>query len=952
MWRYLSALKLYVSIVVLIGLSPGGSDAASGIATATDTVIEFDWDELMPSDRLSVAAHRIDGTISRSTDRLADSLHSDHMDREIDPPTFGSIQIQDMVLLVGHRVSVSLPEATGGAGTVSYSLSGSLPPGIDFEAATRLLSGTPTAATGRTTYTYVATDNNNATAQLTFTIRVQASGIPAFPPGSSIDDLVFVVDKQLAYPALPAAIGGDGTLTYTLNPSLPGGLTFNSTTRIISGAASSILSPIPYAFSATDSNGDQTPNPLLFTIAVEFDTQPTFAGNPISDYTFTAGEEIDAISFPVAYGGNGNLTYAMTGLPSGLKFDPVTRELTGTPDAETASATVAYTVSDFDGDKISATFTITVLPGVGTPLAFDSSIGDRTYVVNQAIPVLQLPQATGGQGTIAYNLTPSLPVGLTFSAVDRTISGTPGGVVNATEYEYVAIDEANATDTLTFSITVLSRASSVPRFGTATVEDLVFLEGQTISTMVLPRAVGGIGRILYSIAPDLPSGLVFNSQNRQLTGTPVAESAYTNYSYTAHDDAGSYARLSFAIEVVADIAPTFQSESITDIEFVEGQSGRQVTLPEASGGNGTITYSISPDLPDGLTFESKTRRLGGTPKAPSSAEQFNYIATDMQGDADTLMFMLSVAQWTQIRVLNSLVSRTFDVYVGDVRLLEDLGQGSRPASVLAAGQGKVDFVASTAATNEQPLLTVPVELAGHHHYDVMVYDDGSQLQVATAEYSELPEPISGQVAVYVAHGAPDLGAVSVRVLDARDNTTVIYDLASGVPMGGFSGFVSIGAAGHNVEVSSTADGSQLAVYRFNLDGQRNKVIALMLSSDNSMVGVTPQGRLIRPGVITSTGGSDEIPDEPLALDGNYPNPFNPVTRIQFHLGEPAQVRVHVMDLLGRRVLEIPEQSFRAGYHLGIDVPMGQLASGLYLYRIRASMESGIHYETGRMTLAK
>ena len=952
MWRIFSVIQLFVSIVALFGLSQGKANAASKVGSAAFPVIVRDVGEPVTSAALRNVAHRIDGTTSRSTDGLSDLLDSGHIDRWTNPPTFGSTQIQDMVLLVGHRVSVRLPEATGGTGTVRYSLSGSMPPGVTFEASTRLLSGTPTTATGRVTYTYVATDNSNATAQLTFTIRVQASGVPVFPPTASGSDLVFVVDKELSYPALPAAIGGDGTLTYTLNPSLPSGLTFNSDTRVVGGTASGISSPIPYSFSATDTNGDRTPNPLLFTIAVEYDSQPAFGGNPFLDYTFTEGVKIDAVSFPTAYGGNGTLTYAMLGLPAGLKFDAATRELTGTPSEETAAAAVTYTVTDFDGDQISATFTITILRGVGAPLAFNSNIGNRTYIVDQAIPVLRLPQASGGQGIITYTLTPSLPAGLTYSDADRTISGTPTQVVNAREYEFVATDEVNATSTLTFSITVLSEASSKPRFVNATVEDLVLLSGQTISPIVLPRAIGGIGRIMYSIAPDLPAGLAFNTLNRQLTGTPTAESAATNYSYSARDDAGSSVSLSFVIEVIADIAPSFPSESIPDIEFIEGQSSRQVTLPEASGGNGTINYRVSPDLPEGLSFEAKTRRLGGTPEAASSAQQFNYIATDMQGDADTLMFMLTVAPWTQIRVLNSLVSGNFDVYVGDVRLLDDLGQGSRPVSVLAAGQRTVDIVAPTATSNLQPLVTVPVELTEYHHYDVMVYDDGTQLQVATAEYSELPAPVSGQVAVYVAHGAPDLGAVSVRILDARDNTTVIFDLASSVQIGGFSGPISIGASGHNVEVSSAADGSQLAVYRFNLDGHRNNVIALMISSDNSMVGVTPQGRLIRPGVITSTEGSDEIPDEPLILDGNYPNPFNPATRIQFHLGEPAQVTLHVMDLLGRRVLEIPEQSFRAGYNLGIDVPMGQLASGLYLYRLRASMESGIYYETGRMTLAK
>ena len=374
------------------------------------------------------------------------------------------------------------------------------------------------------------------------------------------------------------------------------------------------------------------------------------------------------------------------------------------------------------------------------------------------------------------------------------MSGTPTVAANTSDYHYTATNDIEKV-TLTFSITVLSSAPSVPRFRSSTVEDLLLVVGKTITPVVLPRAFLGIGSILYSITPDLPAGLDFDPQSLQITGTPTTESDTTTYSYSARDDAGSSASLSFMIKVETDTAPSFQSKFIADIEFIEDHSSRQVVLPEAHGGNYSVRYGISPDLPEGLSFEAENRRLGGKPEAASSAQRFNYIATDMQGDADTLMFMLAVAPWTQIRMLNSLVSKTLDVYVEDVHLIDELEQGSRPASVIAAGQYTVDIVAATATSNHQPLVTVPVELARYHHYDAMVYDDGAQLQMATAEYSELPAPVSGQVAVYVAHGAPDLGAVSVRILDARDNTTVIYDLASGVQMGGFSGLVSIGASG-------------------------------------------------------------------------------------------------------------------------------------------------------------
>ena len=76
--------------------------------------------------------------------------------------------------------SVTLPEATGGSGELTYRLTPEVP-GLTFNASTRVLSGTPTAA-GSYAMTYTATDAEEVTASLSFTITVQAA-----PPPLTID---------------------------------------------------------------------------------------------------------------------------------------------------------------------------------------------------------------------------------------------------------------------------------------------------------------------------------------------------------------------------------------------------------------------------------------------------------------------------------------------------------------------------------------------------------------------------------------------------------------------------------------------------------------------------------------------------------------------------------------------------------------------------------------------
>ncbi len=68
--------------------------------------------------------------------------------------------------------ALELPAASGGAGDATYRVSG-LPAGLAFDAATRIIAGTPEVATaGPVEITYTATDGDGAIAALTFSIVV------------------------------------------------------------------------------------------------------------------------------------------------------------------------------------------------------------------------------------------------------------------------------------------------------------------------------------------------------------------------------------------------------------------------------------------------------------------------------------------------------------------------------------------------------------------------------------------------------------------------------------------------------------------------------------------------------------------------------------------------------------------------------------------------------------
>jgi len=102
---------------------------------------------------------------------------------------------------------------------------------------------------------------------------------------------------------------------------------------------------------------------------------------------------------------------------------------------------------------------------------------------------------------------------------------------------------------------------------------------------------------------------------------------------------------------------------------------------------------------------------------------------------------------------------------------------------------------------------------------------------------------------------------------------------------------------------------------------------------------------------TAVGDEDGLPDS-FVLKGNYPNPFNPTTNIQFDLKESAMVDVSIMDMLGREVISIPARSYSAGANQTVLVNAASLTSGLYIYRVVASSVNNVQIATGTMTLLK
>ena len=95
--------------------------------------------------------------------------------------------------------------------------------------------------------------------------------------------------------------------------------------------------------------------------------------------------------------------------------------------------------------------------------------------------------------------------------------------------------------------------------------------------------------------------------------------------------------------------------------------------------------------------------------------------------------------------------------------------------------------------------------------------------------------------------------------------------------------------------------------------------------------------------VTSFETTTTTPSLKLSLEQNHPNPFNPVTRIDYTVDEAGTVHLAIYDISGKLVRTLVNRRMRSGTHSeewdGRNNGGRAVASGIYFYRLTAGKKS-------------
>ncbi len=118
---------------------------------------------------------------------------------------------------------------------------------------------------------------------------------------------------------------------------------------------------------------------------------------------------------------------------------------------------------------------------------------------------------------------------------------------------------------------------------------------------------------------------------------------------------------------------------------------------------------------------------------------------------------------------------------------------------------------------------------------------------------------------------------------------------------------------------------------------------------NSIILTTPYSTTFRFTTGTFTGiepVSAEVPEQ-YKLYNNFPNPFNPITKIKFDNIASQKVTLDVYDILGSKIEELVNEDLPAGQY-EFEWNASAYSSGIYFYRV----ETGNFTDTKKMVITK
>ncbi len=299
-------------------------------------------------------------------------------------------------------------------------------------------------------------------------------------------------------------------------------------------------------------------------------------------------------------------------LPSGLRFEVssnnITATILGTPTTLGISTHTIVATNINGSDSLEITIRVE-----GNAPNLRSNLAPQTYIERQTITPLMV-RNTGGD---ASNWNANLPAGLVYATTTQMmmITGAPVAALSPITYTIVAENSVGRA-VAKLPIKVLPRPPNIVDIGRRT-----YIKGVAI-TPFIPTNTGGAINV-WSSAITQNTGLNFNTQTGEISGTPTMSADLASYTIVVENKAGNHSAI---IQIVV-LEPTPILTTQTPQNFVLNQRINPAIQIENIGGKPSL-WSITPTLPNGLIFNNFVGIIFGTPTTLSPPTEYMITASN------------------------------------------------------------------------------------------------------------------------------------------------------------------------------------------------------------------------------------------------------------------------------------------------------------------------------------
>lgn len=407
-------------------------------------------------------------------------------------------------LSAGGRVGTAFSYQITATETPTSFTTDQLPAGLTLNSSTGVITGTPTAS-GTTSVQLRAANAAGLGQASTLVIEIAA---PLTAPAITSDPTASAkVGAFFSY----QIVATNTPTGYVVSGSLPGGLTLNSSTGLISGNPADSPGLFAVYLTASNSAGTSQPQQLLINVAPADNTPVITSASTASGMVGVAfSYQITATNVPATTPFPPSVSLDALGLPAGLAINASTGLIEGTP-TNVGTSTIALYGVNSNGTGPSRLLTIVVSPAPNAP-----SITSGTSANAQAGTPFSY-QITATNNPTSFEALDA-PAWLSVNTTSGLLSGTPTGPGTAT-LRLGARNAGGASNYVTLTLTI----AAAP--------------GTPVITSEQQPPAGRLGQafsydLTATFSPTsfevsgLPPGLTVNAAG-QIRGTPTASGTYS-----------------------------------------------------------------------------------------------------------------------------------------------------------------------------------------------------------------------------------------------------------------------------------------------------------------------------------------------------------------------------------------------------------------------------------------